>query len=177
MFHAERQRLGSALAWPRRVRCRIVTDIVIRRAGGADVPALATLRREWTHERGGAGEDPGFAERFAAWFEQERARRVTWLAETDDRSVGMVNLTVFERMPQPGRAPSRWGYLANAFVLAAYRDRGIGGRLLEALLRYADERDFARVVLNPSERAIPLYLRAGFRPASALLIRTPERDG
>jgi GNAT superfamily N-acetyltransferase len=153
-----------------------MTDIVIRRADDADVPALATLRREWTHEWGGPRDAPGFAGRFTAWFEQERQRRVTWLAEADGRAVGMVNLTVFERMPQPARAPSRWGYLANAFVLAAYRDRGIGGRLLDALLAYADEQDFARVVLNPSERAIPLYLRAGFRPASALLVRTPERD-
>ncbi len=150
---------------------------MIRLADDADVPALATLRAEWTREWGGAEGDAGFAERFAAWFDEERARRVTWLAETADRAIGMVNLTVFERMPQPGRAPSRWGYLANAFVLAAYRDQGIGGRLLDALLRYADEHDFARIVLNPSERAIPLYLRAGFRPASALLVRTPERDG
>jgi GNAT superfamily N-acetyltransferase len=146
--------------------------MVIRRARDADVPALATLRREWTHEQGGAWDDAGFAERFAAWFEQERARRVTWLAEADGRAVGMVNLTVFERMPQPGQPPSRWGYLANAFVLAAYRDRGIGGRLLDALLRYADEQDFARVVLNPSERAVPLYERAGFSAARSLLVRT-----
>jgi GNAT superfamily N-acetyltransferase len=165
------------LAGPRRVRCRLVTDIVIRRADDADVAALAALRHEWTREWGGGGADPGFAERFAAWFEQETARRITWLATADGRAVGMVNLTVFERMPQPGRAPSRWGYLGNAFVLAAYRDRGIGGRLLDALLSYADEHDFARVVLNPSARAIPLYLRAGFRPASALLVRTPEPDG
>ena len=154
-----------------------MTEIVIRLADDADVPALATLRAEWTREWGGAEGDAGFAERFAAWFDEELARRVTWLAETADRAIGMVNLTVFERMPQPGRAPSRWGYLANAFVLAAYRDQGIGGRLLDALLHYADEHGFARVVLNPSERAIPLYLRAGFRPASALLVRTPERDG
>jgi GNAT superfamily N-acetyltransferase len=150
---------------------------MIRRASDADGPALATLRAEWTREWGGAGDDPGFPERFAAWLEQERERRVTWLAETDGRAIGMVNLTVFERMPQPGRAPGRWGYLANAFVLAAYRDQGVGGRLLDALLRYADEHDFARVVLNPSERAIPLYLRAGFRPASALLVRTQDYDG
>ena len=153
-----------------------MTEIVIRRADDADVPGLAALRREWTQEWGGVGDDPGFAEQFTAWFEQERERRVTWLAEADGRAVGMVNLTVFERMPQPGRAPSRWGYLAIAFVLADYRDRGIGGRLLDALLRYADGHDFARVVLNPSERAIPLYLRAGFRSASALLVRTPERN-
>ena len=79
-------------------------------------------------------------------------------------------------MPQPGRAPSRWGYLANAFVLAAYRDQGIGGRLLDALLRYADEHDFARVVLNPSQRAIAFYERAGFSSARGLLLRTPPQS-
>jgi GNAT superfamily N-acetyltransferase len=57
-------------------------------------------------------------------------------------------------------------------VLAGYRDRGIGGRLLDALLRYADDNNFARVVLNPTERAVPLYERAGFGPAHALLVRT-----
>lgn len=154
-----------------------VTEIVIRHACDADAPALAGLRGEWTREWGGAADDLGFGERFAEWFEQEKARRVTWLAESDDRAVGMVNLTVFERMPQPGRAPSRWGYLANAFVLAAYRNRGVGGRLLSALLTYADEHDFARVVLNPSDRAIPLYQRAGFQTATALLIRTPPGEG
>jgi GNAT superfamily N-acetyltransferase len=152
-----------------------VSDIVIRRAGEADVAALAALRSEWTREWGGTGDEPGFGERFAAWFESEAARRLTWLAEADGRAIGMVNLTVFERMPQPGRAPSRWGYLGNAFVLAVYRDRGIGGQLLDALLRYADEHDFARVVLNPSQRAIPFYQRAGFKSASELLVRTPDR--
>jgi GNAT superfamily N-acetyltransferase len=177
MFHAEHRWFGERARLGRRVPCRPVTDIVIRRAGEADVPALAALRRDWTDEWGGAADDAGFSDRFAEWFEHETARRVTWLAETDGAAVGMVNLTVFERMPQPGRAPSRWGYLANAFVLAVYRDRGIGGRLLDALLTYADEHDFARVVLNPSARAVPLYLRAGFQPASALLVRTPEREG
>jgi GNAT superfamily N-acetyltransferase len=169
--------LGSAdpgLGGPLPVRCALVSEIVIRRAGDADVAALAALRSEWTREWGGTGDEADFGERFAAWFEAEAPRRVTWLAEADGRAVGMVNLAVFERMPQPGRAPSRWGYLANAFVLAAYRDRGIGGHLLAALLRYADDHDFARIVLNPSQRAIPFYERAGFRPAGELLVRMAE---
>jgi GNAT superfamily N-acetyltransferase len=152
-----------------------VSEIVIRHAEDADVPALAELRRDWTLEWGGTADDDSFGERFAAWFNEETARRLTWLAEVDGRAVGMVNLAVFERMPQPGRAPSRWGYLANAFVLAAYRDTGIGGRLLEALLSYADEHDFVRVVLNPSERSVPYYERAGFSSAHNLLLRTPPQ--
>jgi GNAT superfamily N-acetyltransferase len=154
------------------IRCGDVTDIVIRRAGDADLAAIAALRSEWTLEWDGAADDPGFAQRFAEWFERESERRITWLAETDGRAVGMMNLAVFDRMPRPGQAPSSWGYLANAFVLSAYRDRGIGGKLLDALLGYADAHHFARVVLSPSQRAIPFYERAGFEPANSLLLRT-----
>jgi len=149
-----------------------VTNIVIRQAGEADLAAVAALRSEWTREWDGAAEDPGFAQRLAEWFERESSRRVTWLAEDEGRAIGMMNLAVFDRMPRPGRAPSSWGYLANAFVLSAYRNRGIGGKLLHTLLGYADANRFARVVLSPSERAIPFYERAGFAPAQSLLLRT-----
>lgn len=150
---------------------------MIRRAADGDLAAITWLRREWTREQYGAPGDPGFEERFAGWFAQESSRRVTWVAETGDRLVGMMNLAVFERMPRPGRTPSRWGYLGNAFVLAAYRNQGIGRQLLNAVLGYAHEKAFARVVLSPTGRAIPFYRRAGFGPAEELLVWTPPEPG
>jgi GNAT superfamily N-acetyltransferase len=150
-----------------------VTEAVIRRAGAADLAAIARLRREQAAEQQGEHGDPGFEQRFAAWSGQESARRITWLAEVDGRLVGMMNLAIFERMPRPGRATGRWGYLGNAFVLAAYRNQGIGRRLIEAVLSHAAEHGFARVVLSPSERSVPFYQRAGFGPASTLLLWTP----
>ena len=156
-----------------RVRCAHMAEAVIRRAEDADLAAIARLRREWTQEQEGDRGDPTFDERLAAWFARESSRRITWLAEADGRPVGMMNLAVFERMPRPGRAPGRWGYLGNAFVLAAYRDQGIGRQLISAVLGYADENGFARVVLSPTERSIPFYERAGFGPANALMLRTP----
>jgi len=150
-----------------------MSEAVVRRTVAADLAAIARLRREWSQEQDGDRVDPSFDERLAAWFAQEWSRRITWLAEANGRPVGMMNLAIFERMPWPGRAPSRWGYLGNAFVLAAYRNRGIGGQLISAVLGYADENGFARVVLSPSERSIPFYQRAGFSPANALMLRTP----
>jgi GNAT superfamily N-acetyltransferase len=144
-----------------------VTEAMIRRAVDTDLAALTQLRRESTVEQDGERRDAGFEERFAAWFARESSRRITWLAEVAGYLVGAMNLAVFERMPRPGRAPSRWGYVGNAFVLAAFRNQGIGGQLLDAVLSYADEHDFARVVLNPTERAIPFYERAGFGPAAS----------
>jgi len=48
-------------------------------------------------------------------------------------------------------------------------------RLVSAALNYADENDFVRVVLSPTERSIPLYQRDGFGPADALMLRTPPQ--
>lgn len=144
---------------------------VIRVAGAADGPALAALRRAWTVEQHGPVDDDGFEGRFLDWYDREFARRVSWLAETGGGAVGMMNLVVFERMPRPGRDTGTWGYLANAFVLAAYRDQGTGSLLLRALVAYADSRDYVRVVLRPSGRAIPFYERLGFRPDGGFLVR------
>lgn len=146
-------------------------DVMIRLACDADVAALADLRRVSAFERFPEREDEGYGERFASWYEQEASRRLNWLAETDGTAVGMMNLVLFERMPRPGPGPGRWGYLANAYVRPEYRNRGIGARLVEAVLGYADGHGFARVVLSPSQRSIPLYRRAGFGPADALLSR------
>jgi len=146
-------------------------DVMIRLASDTDVAALADLRRVSAFERFLEREDEGYEERFASWYEQEAPRRLNWLAETDGRVVGMTNLVLFERMPRPGPDPGRWGYLANAYVRPECRNRGIGTRLVEAVLGYADGHGFARVVLSPSQRAIPLYRRAGFGPADALLSR------
>ena len=149
------------------------TEAVIRRASDADLPTVARLRRESAVEQDGGHADPSFEERFAAWYARESPRRVVWLAEVDGRPVGAMNLSVFERMPRPGRAPSRWGYLGNAFVLAAYRNQGIGRQLLDAVLGYASENGFVRVVLSPAARSIPFYERAGFGAADALMLWTP----
>jgi GNAT superfamily N-acetyltransferase len=148
-----------------------MTPPVIRIAGAADAPALAALRRAWTAEQHGSVDDEGFEARFLDWYERESARRLSWLAEVRGEMVGMVNLAVFDRMPQPGREPGSWGYLANAFVLAAYRNQGIGSLLVRALLAHADGQGYLRVVLRPAERAVPFYQRAGFTQGTELMVR------
>jgi GNAT superfamily N-acetyltransferase len=151
-----------------------MTDALIRRAGHADLAAIVRLRHEWAREEDGEIEDPDFEENLAAWFGREWSRRVMWLAEEGGRPAGMMNLAIYERMPRPGRALSRWGYLGNVFVRRANRNRGIGSQLVSAALAYADQNGLARVVLSPTGRSVPLYERAGFGPAGALMLRPPQ---
>ncbi|WP_262851616.1 GNAT family N-acetyltransferase [Mumia quercus] len=146
----------------------------VRRAEAADTRALAALRVRWTEELRGPVDDPTFDDRFAEWFARESAQRVAWLAETDDGApVGMLNAMLFERMPRPGASPSRWGYVANVYVVPECRDAGVGSRLMEALTSYADEAGLVRLVLSPTERSVPFYERAGFTGDHDLLLRRP----
>jgi GNAT superfamily N-acetyltransferase len=150
-----------------------MTSVAVRQAGAADLAAITRLRRASAQEQDGEQADSGFEEAFASWFARETSHRIFWLVEVCGQPVGSMNLLVFDRMPRPGRPPSGWGYLGNAFVLAAYRNQGIGRQLLDVVLGYAAEHRFARVVLSPSERSIPFYRRAGFRAAEELLVWTP----
>ncbi|GHH61504.1 GNAT family N-acetyltransferase [Lentzea cavernae] len=142
----------------------------IRQTDEHDSTTLATLRRAWSEEQTGHPlEDDLFEDDFAQWYAAEASRRVTFVAELDGEAIGMMNLALFERMPKPGRPPSRWAYLGNAFVLAAHRNRGIGTTLLNATIAHARDQHCARIVLSPSERSVAFYQRAGFGPATMLL--------
>jgi GNAT superfamily N-acetyltransferase len=139
----------------------------VRQAGDADVGSLIELRAAWK----GGPVDPAYVAAFEQWWERERDQRVTWLAESGDRPVGMLNMLVFTRMPTPGRPRSQWGYVANVFVVEALRNAGIGRRLVDAATAYADAHDFARLVLSPSPRSVPFYQRAGFDLGRTLMTR------
>lgn len=143
----------------------------VRLAGAEDVAVVGALRRAWAEEQAGAEiDDPAFEEAFAVWSAAEAHQRVTWLAYAGDEPVGMLNLVVFTRMPKPGRSASGWGYVANVYVHEEHRDRGLGTELLDACLAYARDHGFVRVVLTPSKRAVPFYTRAGFAPATSMLV-------
>lgn len=45
------------------------------------------------------------------------------------------------------------------------------GLLIAAALAHADETGLERMVLKPTDRAIPFYRRHGFGPADVLLVR------
>ncbi len=153
-------------------------EVVVRAAVESDLEALSTLRATWTGE---GVPDPDFARRMAAWHASERDRRTTWLALSGDLVLGMAGLVEFRRMPRPGRADSRWGYVSSVFVLERFRRRGVGARLLQALSEAADERGYARLIVSPTAESIGFYRHGGFLvPASSaeaetLLVRPAGR--
>jgi GNAT superfamily N-acetyltransferase len=84
-------------------------------------------------------------------------------------------------MPRPDRLASCWGYVGNMFVREELRNRGIGSALLAAIIAEAEARGYQRLLLSPTERAVPFYARAGFIDADAaagndrMMIRVTRR--
>ena len=156
---------------------RRTSAVSVRRACPDDVPDLAELRRLWSSENVGheLEADTDFVAEFAGWFDREADQRVAWVVELDGAAIGMLNMLVYTRMPVPAGARKgrrgQWGYIANVFVLAEHRNAGFGQLLLQAATEFADAAGFARLVLSPSDRSVPFYARAGFVPATTLLVR------
>jgi GNAT superfamily N-acetyltransferase len=140
-----------------------MAEIRVRLTGPADVRAIAALRAKWT----GADSDREFEQHVAAWIAAEGDRRLIWIASLDGEPAGLASLLEYHRMPRPDRLDSRWGYVGNMFVREDLRNRGIGAALLAAIIGESDARGYARLVLSPTERAVPLYRRAGFVDADA----------
>ena len=63
--------------------------------------------------------------------------RKFFVAEQGSQLIGMLNLLVFQRMPKPGKEPSCWVYLGNVYVLPAFRNAGVGGRLVDASIEFS----------------------------------------
>ena len=148
------------------------SDVAVRLAGPTDAAALAALRAEWS--TGSADVDAGFVDRLEEWLHAGADRRLTWVGEVEGGLVGMLNLTVFHRMPKPNRPAggpgTSWAYVSNVYVTPTHRRQGLGTLLLVEAVRYARAFGMARLVLSPSEMAAPLYARAGFVPAADLML-------
>ena len=149
-----------------------VADTVVRLARGTDANELARLRWIFTEEDGESELEPlePFRERFRAFFHAalESGRWTVWVAERDQRLVGTLSLQLVARVPRPNGDDAPIGYITNVYVDAAERNSGIGRRLLDTAMAYAEEHGAETLVLWPSEASIRFYERAGFRKSTAL---------
>ena len=145
--------------------------VMIREARTDDFRGLASLRAIWATEQDPATpDDPHFEDAYLNWMEANP--RKFFVAEQGNQLIGMLNLLVFQRMPKPGKEASCWVYLGNVYVLPAFRNGGVGGRLVEASIEFSERICAARMLLSPSSESHSFYRRLGFRPAEELRVRT-----
>jgi ribosomal protein S18 acetylase RimI-like enzyme len=155
----------------------------IRPAVLRDADELARLRWDFRREHGtlAALTFDEFRQEFRAFAEDVLARKNVWrawVAEVSGRLVGCVWLQFIEKVPHPSRR--RHGrplaYVTNMYVTPELRNSGLGRRLLDIAIGYADDRDVDGVVVWPSDRSVAFYERAGFGTEGAPLWRKVTGD-
>ena len=139
-------------------------DLEIRRGEPRDHADLAALRWEWrVVEEGAAGGSlTDFTVRFTAWAEKHAATHLPYVAVTEDKVVGMSWLAIIDRIPGPVRWRRRVGILQSVYVLASYRQRGIGESMVRVVIEAARDLELDYLTVHPTERAFSLYRRVGF---------------
>ena len=140
--------------------------VTVRQATLADSAELARLRWEFRPQDQQAQGLDEFSREFRGWLVKALTTD-TWMAavadDGNDALVGCIFLGSVSKVPNPGAIDRAWGYVTNSYVAPAHRGQGVGGKLLEVVIAAARERGHEFLIVWPSEEALSLYTRAGFR--------------
>ena len=135
---------------------------------------LARLRWELRATFHNVVEDEAeFIERCSLWMKERLGGDDAWrcwiaeskVADLGATAIGSVWVQLIEKIPNPIAEPEHYVYLTNFFVREEYREKGIGSKLLAEALAWSRSKNAEVVLLRPTERSKPLYLRHGFERA------------
>ncbi len=145
-----------------------------RLAEPADGRALARLRWEFhveDHDDPAVDDLGAFTDRFLEFWGVALAERrwTVWVAEIDARIAANVWIYLIDKVPRPVAGPTALGYVTNVYAVPGRRDQGVGAGLLTRVITWATEQELELLMVWPSERSVPFYERAGFRPSDEIL--------
>jgi GNAT superfamily N-acetyltransferase len=155
--------------------------VAVRLASESDAVTLARLRYDFRSSFHQVRENEAmFIERCAVWMREQlrnEGRWKCWIAEWQDTAVGNVWAQLVEKIPNPIDEPEYYIYLTNFYVREQHRSHGIGSMLLTETLAWSKSKNVKTLILWPTERSRPFYLRHGFSSAGDLMELAIEAQG
>ena len=133
--------------------------MIVRKASVADVATLAELR----------GIEPDKLAAYADWVAAHAETHLPFVAEVDGHVVGVAWLLLAERVPGNESLVRWYGDVQSVVVREEYRNNGVGGALMAAILAEASTRCLLHVTVHSGRRAVDFYLRNGFSHHRQLL--------
>lgn len=93
-----------------------------------------------------------------------------WVADDGNRLIGCVCICVIKKIPKPNKLDIRFGYVTNVYMQPESRNAGHGTKLLTKAIEWARSEGLVELLVFPSERSVPYYMRQGFEPDDGLHI-------
>jgi len=154
--------------------------MIYRLAGEADLPTLAQMRWDFRSEfkPPDAMSEVEFLPGCLDFLRQSLASGMWafWIAEDEGQIIAHAFLQIVPKMPDLYHFERGFGYVTNVYTRPEYRNKGVGAQLMEHLQAWALERSLEFLILWPSKRAVPFYIRAGYHPAERVMERRLQED-
>ena len=146
----------------------------IRRAESKDISTLADFREEMFRSFVDRSYDYDTINRATVRYLEKGLQKnefVAWVVETDDgRVIACSAISFYELPPKPWNPHGKYAYLSSMFTEPHHRRKGLGRRLLQAALEYAEEIGIKEVTLHATEIGEPLYRYFGFRKTDEMIL-------
>lgn len=88
---------------------------------------------------------------------------VALIAECDGEEAGCGSVCLTEELPSPDNPDGKCGYLMNIYVKEPYREKGVGHKIVEALIETARSHKCEKIYLETTNKGRSLYESLGFR--------------
>ncbi|MDV6011114.1 GNAT family N-acetyltransferase [Haloechinothrix sp. LS1_15] len=146
-------------------------DLAVRPPNDDELATLAEFRWQWDLENGRTPtiNHDEFVHSFVLWAQRNRRSHRAVVMLRGSEIIGMAWLAIVPRVPTPRSVERSSGDVQSVYVVPHERDRGHGGRLIEAIMRLAREAGVERVTVHSSDRAVPMYERQRFVNSPRLL--------
>lgn len=145
--------------------------MLVERAGTGDVGALVELRLDYLREDHGeldACEARAIREALPDYFRAHLERDLfAYVAREGKAVLACALLLVVEKPMSLSFINGRTGTVLNVYTRPAFRRRGYGKMIMEALLRDAREMALSVVELKATDAGYPLYRAVGFEDDGA----------
>lgn len=154
----------------------VVGDITIRRARLDELEKTVRLRWLWNvveREQPSELSEETFVFRAAEWARAHASTHLPHVAvTTSEEIVGMAWLALTPRVATTQSLDRVSGDLQSCYVLPEYRQSGIGGALVQAVLATARDLAAEHVTVHTSAESTAMYTRNGFSKHDRLLYAT-----
>jgi GNAT superfamily N-acetyltransferase len=151
----------------------ISDEYILREATLADAPVLARQRRLMMIETGAMPPEDGDELEMAVLEYLRRSIPAgtfhSWVVEHEGISVAGGGLQIRTLMPRPGYVHGEpEGLIVSMWTDPEHRRRGLGRRVVEAILAWGRAHGVTRFTLHASDVGRPLYELYGFRPTNEM---------
>jgi predicted N-acetyltransferase YhbS len=92
-----------------------------------------------------------------------------FIAEENGIIVSHIFILITPKLPKLGRPNASYARLSSVRTIPEYRNKGIGGTLMNHVINFCKEKNSEEIIVWPNEESIGYYERTGFNSENKIM--------